>query len=200
MRSAASELRVEPASSAHTVELLALFERAGCPCHCRYWHFAGDKNAWQARCASEPERNRDELVAALERGAVEARGVVACTVGGQIVGWSKLAPAAAVPKLQRRRPYVGLPGYPGDREGVLVIGCLLVDPARRREGVSAALLAGAIAAGRAQGARAIEAFPYLASDVADEVLMMGPGSVYAAAGFQPIAGADPYPVLRLELG
>ncbi|MCC6214058.1 MAG: GNAT family N-acetyltransferase [Polyangiaceae bacterium] len=193
------ELVVGPVAGTDGAALVALFDRAGCSCFCRYWHFAGDKNAWQERCARAPERNREELLDALAHGASDASGVVARTPDAAIVGWLKLAPALALPKLHQRRPYAGLPGYPGDRDGVMVVGCLLVEPAYRRQGVSRRLVAGAIAAARAAGARAIEAFPHRTGEVPDELLMMGPWSVFTSAGFRAAAGYDPYPILRLDL-
>ena len=49
--SSASELPLEvtAAEAGHTDALLALFERTSTPCHCQYWHFTGDKNAWLER-------------------------------------------------------------------------------------------------------------------------------------------------------
>lgn len=75
--------RVTPADAS---ELLALFERVGCACHCRYWHFTGDKNAWLDRLAHHPQKNAEELVADLN--APELLGVVArATAEGPIRGW-----------------------------------------------------------------------------------------------------------------
>ena len=57
--------------------LVGLFDACGCSCFCRYWHFDGDKNAWLERLFVVPEKNKQELEAALEAGHPSARGVVA---------------------------------------------------------------------------------------------------------------------------
>lgn len=191
--------------------LAALFEAAHSACHCRYWHFEGDKNDWLARCATAPQTNRDELSHALASRSDEARGVVATDADGAVVGWLKVSPAAAVPKIFEQRYYRALPCFQGDREGVFVIGCLLVHPSHRRRGLSLALVRAALALAEARGARAVEALPRRTEwSVGDEELWMGPLSVYQSLGFVEVhqsrpglftpAGPDPYPVLRREIG
>src|SRR5262245_14366923 len=100
-----NEPEVMEVRAEHGPELAALFARTGSPCFCRWWHFSGDKNAWLDRCANAPEENRAELLASLGSGRDDARGVVALTHDGKVVGWTKLAPAAAVKKLYEQRLY-----------------------------------------------------------------------------------------------
>lgn len=191
---------VTVATTVHREGLCALLSRASNGCYCGWWHHEGDDYAWQARCNLEPEQNREAFVAALEEGQSRATGVVAL-VGGRVVGWLKLAPAAAMGKLYGRRVYRTLSCFGGDRAGVFVVGCLLVDPDHRRRGVAHALLEGAIDLARRRGATAVEAMPRRAREaVRDDELWMGPPSIYDAAGFVRVDdGPDPYPVLRLEL-
>ncbi len=198
--------RVEPfeaiaAAPEHARGLVSLFEAAASPCFCRYWHFAGDNNAWLERTACAPDDNRAELEGALAAGTDEARGVVAIAhETGQIVGWLKLAPASAMSKLYARRLYRGLPCFEGDRAGVLTVGCALVHPEWRRRGVAGALVGGAVRVAKGLGARAIEAFPRVPREpVADEELFTGPASAFADHGFVVANAFEPYPVLRLEL-
>ncbi len=203
-------VEVVAAGVEHGAGLAALFEAAGSSCYCRYWHFAGDKNAWLERCALAPGENRAELEAALAasdpgadrvrgRSSPEARGLVALD-RDEVVGWLKVAPAPVVAKLYDQRLYRGLPCFAGDRTGVFTIGCVLVHPAHRRRGVARALVAGAVRIAPSWGARALEAFPRRPREaVADEELWTGPASVYAAAGFVEVHAFEPYPVLRREL-
>lgn len=191
-------LRVRNARSEHAAGLSALFARAEVPCHCRYWHFAGDTNAWLERAAHASDRNRAEMIAALECGSPEMTGVV-CLVDHVVVGWLKLSPAASVPKLYGQRLYRGLPCFSGNRDAVLTVGCLLVDPKHRRRGVARALVRSAVEAARAAGARAIEAFPRRANDVSDAELWTGPFALFTEAGFSIVHDFAPYPVLRLDL-
>lgn len=185
---------VEPVDAAG---LAALFDAAGSPCYCRFWNFAGDDNAWQLRAATEPAANRDELVTAVTCG--DERGVVALD-GERVVGWLKLARAEAVPKMFARRLYRAEPWFRSDRDGVFMIGCVLVEPASRRRGIAGALVRASLDVARALGARAVEALPRrLAHPIRDEDLWNGPITSLEAAGFRRVAGVDGYPVLRAEL-
>ena len=197
-------LRVEPLAEGNAHAREALFARASSPCHCRWWHFAGTKNDWLARCALEPESNRLEAEAALRASSDEALGLVALA-GADAVGWMKLSPRAAVPKLR------GLPIYRGvdlgPDEGIWAVGCFLVDPAHRRRGVAAALLDAAPAFVRARGGVAIEAYPKRVHEseharLHDEEAWMGPESLFTARGFARVAEertTKMYPVYRLAL-
>ena len=198
-------LEVTSAGPAHFERLAALFEACACNCFCRYWHFGGSKNDWLARTALSPEENRDEMKAALMADDDTARGLIAIDNAAEnkpIVGWMKLAPRAAVPKLRN------LPVYRahdlGDDAHVFSIGCFLVHPEHRKRGVAAALLAGAGDLARALGGVAVEAYPHAVDPVTfglnDEQAWMGPATMFERAGFVKVAGEMPYPVLRLLVG
>lgn len=190
---------IEAASAAHAPGLLALFEATGSVCYCRYWHFAGDKNAWLERCAAAPGESREELSRALAAGSDEARGVVAL-LGAETIGWLKVAPRAAMDKLYDQRLYRRLPCFEGVGEGVFVIGCVLVHPAHRRRGVATAMVAGAVRLAPAWGAAALEAFPRRPRErVSDEELWTGPAGAFLENGFAAVDDFEPYPVLRRGL-
>ena len=176
--------------------LLSLFERTSTPCQCQYWHFVGDKNAWLDRLFHAPELNRSAFVANLS--AKGPHGVVALQ-GGQAVGWMKLCLAETIPKLYEQRLYKGLPCFRGPREGVLTVGCLLVDEDLRRRGVARALVRYGVRLGRQLGARAIEAFPRRVEQAGAPELWLGPASIFLEAGFEIVNDFGPYPVLRHPL-
>lgn len=179
--------------------LLALFDAADCRCHCRYWHFEGDKNEWLARCYGEPEQNRAELEGSIRGAHPEGEGVVALSAGA-IVGWAKVARAGVASKAFEQRFYRALPCFGGDRSGVMLLGCTLVHPGHRRRGVATALAKAAIEHARARGAVALEALPRRTSEpVADEELWTGPFAALLRLGFVEVGGEGPYPVLRLPL-
>ncbi len=187
----------QPLSRAHAASLPALFERAGSGCYCEWWHFEGDKNAWLARLAHAPEENRRRLVERTE--APGLAGVVAVAQDGTAVGWMKLTPASAVPKLYAQRPYRGLTCFAEDRDRTATIGCFLVDPAWRRRGISVALLGAGFELARASGAVAIEAFPRRAEHLRDEELWTGHNDLLVRHGFEVVSEIGQYPVLRRML-
>jgi GNAT superfamily N-acetyltransferase len=209
--SAPQGLRVELAGPEHTAGLLALFEAAGSPCYCRFWHFTGTNNAWLERSALAPEESRAELTTALAEGSDEARGIVAlATTPGapatidaeppRVVGWLKVAPAAIMTKAYERRLYRKLPCFDGDRSGVFLLACALVHPEHRHRGVASALVGGAVQFATVCGARALEALPRRPTQpVSDEELWTGPMGAFTAHGFAIVNDFEPYPVLRRDL-
>jgi GNAT superfamily N-acetyltransferase len=195
----APQFRVEARASEHAPALAQLLSGNGFGCYCRYWHFAGNHREWLARCAHEPELNRDELLAACDTGSSEAAGMVALNARDEVIGWLKLAPATLMAKLYDQRLYKGLPCLNRPADGVWTVGCLFVREDQRRRGVAKALLAAAVVTARGAGAQAIEAFPRSDVDVADAALMMGPLALFVQAGFEVIHDFAPYPVLRKRL-
>jgi GNAT superfamily N-acetyltransferase len=187
-------LRVRPLTPELVDTWAALFEACASGCFCRYWHFEGNKNDWLARLAFSPETNAREQRACVGAADPSARGLVALDAGVAI-GWLKLAPRGAVPKLRRLPVYRALDL--GADEGVLAIGCLLVHPSHRRRGVARALVEGAIAGAAETGAEVLEAYPHRRSEaLRDEELWMGPASLFEELGFTVIDGNPAYPVLR----
>jgi GNAT superfamily N-acetyltransferase len=191
-----SGLALEAAGPQHTDALLALFERTATPCHCQYWHFSGDKNAWLDRLFHAPELNRSAFVEKLAQS--ELKGVVALRES-KAVGWMKLCLAETIPKLYEQRLYKGLPCFNGPREGVLSVGCLLVDEELRRSGVARALVRRGVELAEQFGARAIEAFPRRADLAGPAELWTGPARIFLDAGFEIINDFQPYPVLRYDV-
>ncbi len=194
---AASSLALEAAEARHAGALVDLFARTGTPCHCQYWHFGGDKNAWLDRLFHAPEQNREAFIAGLQN--EELKGVVALAEG-QAVGWMKLCSAERVPKLYQQRLYKGLHCFAGARDGVLTVGCMLVDEDWRRRGVARALVRQGIELANAARARAIEAFPRCQEQAQAPELWLGPAAVFLDAGFRVVNDFAPYPVLRYDVG
>jgi GNAT superfamily N-acetyltransferase len=202
-----SGIRVESLGDENAAAWLSLFERAHSPCYCRWWHFGGVKNDWLARCATEPEANREEAAASVRAHGEDALGLVALATGdgNGALGWMKLSPRTAVPKLRNLPIYRGIDLGPDD--GVWSIGCFLVDPAHRRVGVAGALLDAAPAFVRARAGRAIEAYPKHVHEseharLHDEEAWMGPESLFTSRGFGRVAAertTKMYPVFRLAL-
>jgi GNAT superfamily N-acetyltransferase len=186
---------VEAFAPTHLDRFAALFEAASSACFCRYWHFTGTKNEWLDRCANRPEENLAEQAAAVRAGDDSARGLVALdrAASDAVVGWMKLSPREAVPKLTSLPVYRGLAGEPG----AWTIGCFLVHPARRHEGVARALLAAAEVHVAAWGGRVILGHPRRSTEpLHDEEAWQGPERLFVELGYVPIHDVPPYPVYR----
>jgi GNAT superfamily N-acetyltransferase len=200
-RPEAPSVHVVPLDPSRLTAWAGLFEAAHSTCFCRYWHFEGDKNAWLARSAFEPQVSCEEQSALVRAGDPAGRGLLALeseAEGARAVGWMKLAPRATLPKLRRLPVYRSLDL--GDDAGVYAIGCFLVDPAWRHRGVARALVTAAEKYARGWGATALEAYPRRTPDrLYDEEAWMGPESLFLAVGFVPVHDVAPYPVLRKTL-
>jgi GNAT superfamily N-acetyltransferase len=191
-------VRVAPLDETTAAAWAALFDRCGCPCFCRWWHFTGTKNDWLARIADHRQRNRDEQLALVAAGDPGASGLVALE-GEVAVGWMKLTPSRAVPKLLRQGPYRAMNLAPAD--DVWSIGCLLVDPASRRRGVARALVRAASDFVRAHGGRVVQAYPRRADHrLHDEEAWTGTAALLASCGFVEVGGEGPYPVMEKRTG
>lgn len=185
--------------------LLSLFEDVGGGCYCQWWHFAGDDNAWQQRCAQDSLSNKRAF---LERWSPppgcedhqdETVGVVAHSAAGSVVGWLKLCRPVAVPKVYERRLYRTLGCFSENREQTWVIACTLTHPQHRRRGIARALLTAAIEIARATGARHLEALARAPQEPTEDALLaMGPANLLAELGFSRIDGPDSYPVMRVS--
>jgi GNAT superfamily N-acetyltransferase len=190
-------IRIEALSEQNADAWNALFVASNCSCFCHYWHFEGSKNEWLARCAEDREHNRQQQVAGLRDGALDARGLLAMR-DGAAVGWMKLTPRACLAKLRRQGAYRNLDL--GEDEGIWSIGCFLVHPAARRLGVARALALSAEHWVRAWGGRAIEAYPHrIAHPLHDEEAWMGPEAIFRAADWTKVHDCAPYPVYRKNL-
>lgn len=181
---------VRAATRADFASLAALFERDHSPCYCRYWHFEGTNKEWEARCAFEPDKSRDELSASL--GAGEGHGLIA--IDERVLGWMKLVPQPVMHKLLKRSPYKDL-----EAPEVWSIGCFLIDPEHRRRGVATALLRGAIELAPALGARVLEAYPRVFEGMHDGEQWTGPYAMFESLGFEVFRDQPQYPVVRKTL-
>ncbi|MGE0327214.1 MAG: N-acetyltransferase family protein [Polyangiaceae bacterium] len=190
--------RCDPLQVSDGQALQALFAAAKAPCHCRWWDFDGDKNEWLDRCYNRPEANRDELLLAVQ--SSELPGIVARrTDSDEVVGWLRLSAAEQIPKLYAQRLYRGLPCFEGERRGVFSLGCFLVHPSERRQGVARALLTRAVTEARALNGISLEAFPRRDERLGPEALWTGPFELLREFGFEVVNDFGPYPVLRLAL-
>jgi GNAT superfamily N-acetyltransferase len=127
---------------------------------------------------------RGEYVRELTRRDV-APGVLACD-GPVVVGWAAVAPRSELPFARSGKiPHV-------DDLPVWTAWCLRVRPGHRGRGVSHALLAGAVAYAREQGAPVVEGYPVDNRGARVDLTMayVGTRAVFERAGFTMASGTD----------
>ncbi len=106
---------------------------------------------------------------------------------GTPVGWCSISPRSAIPRLASSkliRPIDDLP--------VWSIICVVVRGGHRRQGVTRALLEGAVAWAASQGAPAVEAYPVDPGGERMDLTMafVGTRSMFTNAGFEVVGTTD----------
>jgi GNAT superfamily N-acetyltransferase len=199
----ASDVTVRPVTK-HDASAFSTFHAAShTGCFCRFFHFARDKNAWLLQTSAYPEQNQNDAEEALLQGDPTSFGVIAEHPDHGVVGWLKVSPDASLLKLRRLPVYRPLALL--EEQGSWTLGCLLVAESHRRKGIGRALLKGAIAFCREQGASQLVALPRTEregvpqTDVHDAFLAQGVQSSLLAEGFVHTRGEHPHPVMVLRL-
>ena len=131
--------------------------------------------------------DRGEYVAGLCR-EVPAPGVLAYD-GDEPVGWAAVAPRSNTSFARSRKiPHV-------DDLAVWSLWCIRVRPGHRKQGISHALIAGAVEFAGSHGAPAVEAYPLVSGDAKVDLTMAYPGlrRNFERAGF--VHAADTASVL-----
>jgi GNAT superfamily N-acetyltransferase len=120
---------------------------------------------------------------------------------GEVVGWAAVAPRAELPFARSRKiPHV-------DQLPVWSVWCVRVRPGHRGKGISHALLDGAVAYARSQGAPAVEGYPVDNGGRKVDLTMayVGTRGLFERAGFTKaadtgsVSGGFPRVVMRLNL-
>jgi GNAT superfamily N-acetyltransferase len=187
---------VLPATPERWPDVEAVFNGKGCSmargCWCMFYRRSGAQPALPAG-VTRAERNRRGLKALVNRG--KTPGLVAYH-GAVPVGWVALAPREELAKL-KRSPVM----KPVDEKPVWSVICFVVPSEHRGQGVAAALLRGAIAHARRNGASLVEAYPVdRRGRSRDDAIWFGAKSMYDRAGFREIARRKPArPIVRLKL-
>jgi GNAT superfamily N-acetyltransferase len=129
-----------------------------------------------------------------------APGVLAYE-GQTVVGWAAVAPRSELPFARSRKiPHV-------DDLPVWSAWCVRVRPGHRGKGISHALLDGAVAYARSQGAPAVEGYPVDNQGRKVDLTMayVGTRGVFERAGFtkaadtESVSGGFPRVLMRLDL-
>jgi GNAT superfamily N-acetyltransferase len=195
-RMAEEPIRVLPATPDNWADLEAVFNAKGCSvargCWCTFYRQSGpEKNVHSGTSRSQARRRK--LKTLVDAGAVP--GLIAYR-GTVPVGWVSIAPREEFARL-RRSPVM----KPVDERRVWSVVCFVVPSEHRGRGVAHALLSGAIAYARDQGAEIVEAYPVdQPGRSRDDAMWFGAKSMYDRAGFREVARRRPArPVVRLNL-
>jgi GNAT superfamily N-acetyltransferase len=191
-----SELTVEPATHARFDDLAAVIgpkrpDASVCWC---LSHRIDAKENTRLRGTDRGARMEE-----LTRARV-APGVLAYD-GEEVVGWAAVAPRSQTPFERSTR----IPHF--DDQPVWSIWCIRVRPGHRGEGISHALLAGAVDYAASQGAPAVEGYPVDNRGERVDLTMafVGTRALFERAGFElaasteAIAGGFPRVLMRKQL-
>jgi ribosomal protein S18 acetylase RimI-like enzyme len=190
------DVEIRPLTADAWPDLVALFEEGGDPrwCWCQFYRVRGLD--WSN---SSADGNRERLATLTRDGPPP--GLVGYQ-DGRAVGWVSLAPRPAYDRLTYAKVLA-----PVDDKPVWSIVCFVVSRTARGQGVAKALLDGAIAWAKSQGATILEAYP---SDVKGRKvpaanLYHGSLSMFEDAGFEVVARRQfnkttpVRPIVRLDL-
>jgi GNAT superfamily N-acetyltransferase len=165
---------VRPLDADTWPDFAALVERhngvwGGCWCMAFHAEGAECEGAGQRRAAKQARVHSGNAHAAL------------VFDGGNCVGWCQFGPPAELPRIKARRAYEAEPQTPPPWR----ITCFFVDKAYRKQGVSAAALAGALDEIGRLGGGTVESFPEDAEgrSVSSSFLHNGTLAMFERAGF-----------------
>jgi GNAT superfamily N-acetyltransferase len=164
-------IRIEPVTRENWETFVRLFEAKGSPHYC-----------W---CTSYRVRNASELSGAQKkvfmRSSVDSGvpiGVVACK-GDEPIGWCSVAPRETYVRLERSR---AMPRATPPATSTWTILCFFVARPHRNQHVAQALLKGAVAYARRQGAEVVEGYPFDTAGVSST--HRGHSTLFGSAGFK----------------
>jgi ribosomal protein S18 acetylase RimI-like enzyme len=190
------KLTVLPLTTERWADLESIFKAKGCSvargCWCMAYRLSGPQ-APPPPGTTRAEVNRSQLKELVEAG--RPPGLIGYR-GKVPVGWVSLAPREEYARLARS-PVM----KPIDDQPVWSITCFVVPAEYRGQGVAQALLAGAVAYAKKQGAKLLEAYPVdKPARSKDDYMWFGAKSMYDKAGFSEVARRKPQrPMVRLRV-
>lgn len=185
-----SGLEIHPLTPERWADFEALFGANGAcaGCWCMWWR---ETRSEYSRLSGEG--NKQQMRAILQAGRVP--GLMAY-LDGLPVGWVSVAPRDEFPSLDRSRVAKRV-----DERPVWSLVCFYIKVGYRRRGLTGALIGGAVAYARQQGAQVVEAYPVdNQTGVNGSGEFTGIASTFRKAGFKEVARrTEKRPIMRLEL-
>jgi len=198
-----TQIAIERLTPARAADYLHFFDHEKGPafadnpewatCYCHYYEVPTSLK-WGA---FDGDMNRRAMAARIDTGEME--GFLAYD-GGEVVGWMNAQPyhklRFACPRMRIPQPDLPVPPH----EAAAIV-CFVVAPARRRQGISRALLAAGLADFTQRGIALVDAFPWNvgAGDAKATDFYHGALPMFTAAGFTAIAAHENVTVLRKAL-
>jgi GNAT superfamily N-acetyltransferase len=138
---------------------------------------------WRLTSSEYKRSTKEGRIADLDRRARSGDPIgVLAYVEGEPVGWCSIAPRESYAALDRFKALARIDDHP-----VWSVVCFVVDSAVRRQGVTAALLGGAIEYAVEMGAMVIEGYPVEPGPRL--YTYMGAPAIFRAAGFEDVTPA-----------
>jgi ribosomal protein S18 acetylase RimI-like enzyme len=190
------KLTIAPLTPDRWPDLEAVFNAKGCSaarsCWCMAYRISGSREA-TPRGMTRAQANRAALKtlanAGKPPGLIGYRGKVP-------VGWVSIAPREEYARLKRSPVMKAV-----DERPVWSVICFVVPAEYRGRGVAQALLKGAVAYAKKQGATLVEAYPVdKPTRSNDDYMWFGAKAMYDNAGFKEVARRKPHrPIVRRKL-
>lgn len=186
-------ISVQPANKASWEDLQAVFGSRGQASRCQCQRYKLQRGESFASFPLEERAHR--LRKQTDSGHPESgttSGLVAY-LNGEPVGWCAVEPRTAYGGLLRnnRVPWEGRSEDKSD-DSVWAVTCFFTRAGFRKRGVSSALARAAVDFASERGARAIEGYPMISTEVILEELHVGTEGIFADAGFTKVS----HPTLR----
>jgi len=190
------KLTVAPLTPDRWPDLEAVFKAKGCSvargCWCMAYRRSGARGPLPPGM-TRAQANRAALKALVDAG--NPPGLIGYR-GKVPVGWISIGPREQYAKLKRSPVMKAV-----DEQPVWSVICFVVPTEYRRQGVAHALLKGAVAYAKEQGATLVEAYPLdKPARSKDDYIWFGAKSMYDKAGFKEVGRRKPQrPIVRLKL-
>jgi ribosomal protein S18 acetylase RimI-like enzyme len=188
-------LIVAPLTPDRWTDLEAIFGAKGCSvarsCWCMAYRLSGSRGPLPPG-VTRAQANRAALKALVDAG--NPPGLIGYR-GNIPVGWVSIGPREEYSRLKRSSVM-----KPVDEQTVWSVICFVVPAEHRGQGVARALLNGAVAYAKKNGATLIEAYPVdKPTRSNDDSMWFGAKSMYDKAGFKEVARRKPHrPIVRIK--
>lgn len=183
-----ADLEVVPANRASCDDLQLVFGSRGTGhvCQCQRYKLERGESFRSAPVEERALRLREQTDCG-NPDSETTSGLIAY-LDGDPVGWCAVEPRPEYAGLVRvfKVPWEGRDEDKTDA-GVWAVTCLFTRTGYRRQGVSRTLAKAAVAHARSRGARALEGYPILTTNVIEEELHVGTGNTFEAAGLMEVS-------------